>query len=85
MPNPKLALYHYDGCPYCMLVRGAVERLGTDLELRNVLEDGGHLRELVEATGRRTVPCLRIEEGDGSARWMHESRDIIHFCERLAA
>jgi glutathione S-transferase len=30
----------------------------------------------VKATGRQTVPCLRIERADGSVEWMHESEDI---------
>ena len=35
-------------------------------------------RELLQATGRTTVPCLRIERGD-EVQWMFESMDIIRY------
>ena len=73
----KLALYHYAGCPYCGIVRQAIDQLGLDVELRSIHESSAILQELVEATGRRTVPCLRIESEAGDVRWLHESRDII--------
>ena len=83
MPSPKLALYHYEGCPYCSMVRDSVDRLGLDVELRDILRHGEYQDELLAATGRRMVPCLRIEEGSGAVRWMHESRDIIDYLEAL--
>jgi glutaredoxin 2 len=33
----------------------------------------------VEATGRRTVPVLRIEHDDGRVEWMPESADIVDY------
>lgn len=83
MQSPRLSLYHYEGCPYCTLVRTAMARLGLDIELRDIFEDGAFRDELSRATGRLTVPCLRIEEGPGEARWLHESRDIIAYLEKL--
>lgn len=79
----KLALYGYPSCPYCGLVLRAIDELGVDVELHDVLVDGDRLRELVEATGRRTVPCLRIESDDGSLEWMHESLDIVDYLRTL--
>lgn len=73
----RLALYHYEGCPYCMLVRREIERLGIEVELRDILRDPQHRADLVAARGRRTVPVLRIVSPDGSERWLPESRDII--------
>jgi glutaredoxin 2 len=35
----------------------------------------------VAATGTQMVPCLRIEQPAGPARWMHESLDIIRYLE----
>jgi glutaredoxin len=81
----KLSLYHFSGCPYCALVRRAIDQLGLDVELRNILESSERRRELVEATGRQTVPCLRIESQDGGVRWMHESRDIVDYLKTLPA
>ena len=35
--------------------------------------------ELLSGGGRLKVPCLKIEEEDGSVRWMYESSDIIDY------
>jgi glutathione S-transferase len=80
-----LSLYHYSGCMWCAMVRRAIEELGIEIAERNIHQDPQHLRDLVAATGRQTVPCLRIEKG-GEDRWMHESNDIIaYLSERFAA
>jgi glutathione S-transferase len=62
-------------------VRAAIGRLGLAVELRDVHADPARMRELVDATGRTTVPCLRIEDAPGRVRWMHESADIVRFLE----
>ncbi len=85
MPGMKLCLYHFFGCPFCQLVRRAIDKLDLEIENRDILESSERRRELVEATGRRTVPCLRIESGDGQVQWVHESRDIIDYLQKLAA
>jgi glutaredoxin len=33
----KLALYYFDGCPFCSMVRSAIDRLGIDVELRDIV------------------------------------------------
>ncbi len=78
MSAPTLALYRYASCPFCMMVERMVRELQLDVELRDILMDESALRELVDATGRRTVPVLKIGEGD-DARWMPESRDIMRW------
>ena len=87
MKKPQgISLYYYDSCPYCRMVLRAAEELDLELELRDVLRNDAYLRELVEATGRRTVPCLRIESESGDVRWMHESLDIVAYLnERFAS
>ncbi len=80
---PSLALYYFDFCPYCRRVRTAIDRLGLDVSLRNIHDAASFRDELREATGRTTVPCLRIEENDGTVTWMHESSDIVAHLERL--
>ena len=77
----NLALYHFESCPYCERVRGALRRLEIDVELRNVQTDPTWRQELYSATGKQMVPCLRIEQPAGPARWMHESLDIIRYLE----
>lgn len=76
-----LALYQYRGCPFCMRVEHAVARLGVEIELRDTLRSPERARELIEATGHRTVPVLRIDEPDGEVRWLPESADIIAYLE----
>jgi glutaredoxin len=81
---PSLALYHFDLCPYCRRVRKAIDTLGLDVTLRNIHQDPASRDELREATGRTTVPCLRIEDEAGSVTWMHESSDIVEHLQTLA-
>lgn len=82
MPEASdLALYQTQFCPYCERVRQALARLGVDVERRDINESPARRRELVEATGRQTVPCLRIARPDGDDEWMHESADIIAYLE----
>ena len=35
--------------------------------------------ELLSEGGQSTVPCLRIADDKGKARWMYESSDINHY------
>ena len=84
MKVPGLSLYHFDGCPYCERVRTALSRLQLELELRDIHREPKYRDELVAATGKQMVPCLRIENG-GKARWMHESADIVRYLETEVA
>jgi glutaredoxin len=77
----KLALYHFDGCPFCMRVRRAIDVLGIDVELRNIYEDREHFEALMEERGRATVPVLRITSPNGDERWMPESADIVRYLQ----
>ena len=77
--DEKLALYYYDACPFCQLVLREIRDLGVDVELRNVLHTPEYREELIDVRGRGTVPVLRIMSGDGSDRWMPESRDIVRY------
>ncbi len=85
--NPHISLYHSNTCGYCVRVRMAAQRLGLDLELRNVGRFGADANtetwrhELLEATGRTRVPVLRIAHPSGEVDWMPESRDIIRYLE----
>ncbi len=86
MNRPEgLALYHFNSCPFCMRVRDAASKLDLDLELRDIQRDADSREELMSATGRTSVPCLRIEDADGGVRWMHESLDIVDYLEERFA
>ena len=67
--------------PTASAFAATARRLGLDLPLRDIDESFAHREELVEATGRQSVPCLRIEREDGSVEWMHESEDIAAYLE----
>lgn len=75
----SLVLYGYPECPYCRRVLSAIESLGLDVPLRNTMRDDAANTAVYEATGRETVPVLRIEHRDGSVRWMPESLDIVRY------
>lgn len=79
-----LSLYYYDGCGYCERVKRTLLGLGVQVTMRNILEDPQHMRDLVAARGRRTVPVLRIAR-DGGDEWMPESADIIRYLEQRFA
>ena len=76
------ALYHFAACPYCRKVRRCMNRLDLPIELRDALFSSPHRRELVQQGGQLQVPCLRIDHGDGSSRWMYESDDIVAYLTR---
>jgi glutathione S-transferase len=78
-----LSIYGYPQCPYCRRVLGAVAALGLEIELRDTLQDRELARELYDATGRTTVPVLRIdaEAEDGESVWLPESADIVDYLE----
>ena len=81
----KLALYKYDGCPFCAMVRSAIDRLGIDVELRDISENSQHRDDLIAARQRATVPVLRITTPAGEDRWMPESQDIVRYLETTYA
>ena len=76
----RLSLYTSRTCGYCAQVDQAAHTLGIELEHRDVSEEE-HRRALVEATGRGTVPVLRIEE-EGQSRWLPQSLEIIRYLKQ---
>jgi glutathione S-transferase len=74
-----LSLYGYPQCPFCARVLRAIEELDLDVPLRNTMQDPSFRAAVVEATGRGTVPVLRIDGADGDVEWLPESADIIRY------
>lgn len=70
----KLELFYYDACPFCQLVLRAVKQYNVQVEYKNILDDEQSLNRLVQDTGRRTVPCLYIDN-----KPMFESSDIVNW------
>ena len=80
-----LALYHFDGCPYCAKVKAVIDGLGIKVELRDIFSKDSYRDELVAARGRATVPVLRITSPTGEDRWMPESGDIVKYLQKTYA
>lgn len=76
-----LALYYFPACPFCVVVLDVLEQLDVTIELRNIFADPQWRQELIEGGGRKTVPCLRIEDEAMNVTWMYESRQIIHYLQ----
>lgn len=72
----QLALYQFSACPFCIKVRKEIARLGLNIETRNAQHDAQHRAELEAGGGRIKVPCLKIQQEDGSERWLYESDEI---------
>ena len=75
----KLKLYQYNACPFCVKVRRAMKRMSLSIELRDAKTNPEYKKELEQEGGRLMVPCLRIENEDGSYTWVYESSDIINY------
>jgi glutaredoxin len=70
----KLELYFFPECPYCQLVTNTIDSLGIgpQIEFRNIRTNSNFQQKLFADTGRRTVPCLYVND-----KPMHESKDIV--------
>ncbi len=80
-----LALYQFRTCPFCIKVRQEMRRLSLQVEKRDAQREGEHRSALIAGGGEAKVPCLRIDEGAGKARWLYESDAIIAYLrERFA-
>ncbi len=78
MAEENYQLFKTDLCGFCYRVRAFLEQHGIEVPLRDTNTEPAAFRELLENTGRTTVPCLRIERDD-SVEWMFESMDIIRY------
>ncbi len=63
MSAMKLSLYHYYNCPFCALVRRAMDQLGIRIEMRDVLESPDVRRELV-MMAHHAVDGLPVRDHD---------------------
>ena len=74
----KLELFYFPGCPFCDLVTQAMEKHQfTSIKMCNIKQNSDFQTKLLKDTGRKTVPCLYINDQP-----MHESRDIIQWLEK---
>ncbi|OUR90079.1 glutaredoxin [Gammaproteobacteria bacterium 42_54_T18] len=78
----KLSLYQYAACPFCVKVRWSMKRQSLNIETRDAKRNAQFADELVAGGGALKVPCLRIEEDNGSVTWMYESSDILTYLDQ---
>lgn len=74
--SKDLALYQFKACPFCIKVRKEIARLGLNIETRDAQHNLEHRAALEAGGGRIKVPCLKIQQEDGSERWLYESGEI---------
>ena len=72
----KLILYHFEGCPFCHMVRDFIEDNSMEVIEKDIRMDASAREELIRIGGKTQVPCLSI---DGKA--LYESRDIIRWLQ----
>ncbi len=72
MKYPKLVLFKFDACPFCQSVISTIKQLKIKVEYKDIATDEESLKELIDHTGQRMVPCLYIDD-----KPMFESIDII--------
>ena len=72
MSSSKLDYYFFPSCPFCQRVSSVIKELKVKVTEHNIMANENDLKKLVSDTGRRTVPCLYIDN-----KPMHESADII--------
>lgn len=70
----KLDYYFYEACPFCARVQQVINELNIAVTPHDIHHDPGAMEKLIVDTGRRTVPCLYIND-----KPMHESSDIINW------
>ncbi|NVK58278.1 MAG: glutathione S-transferase N-terminal domain-containing protein [Alteromonadaceae bacterium] len=81
----SMALYHFFGCPFCVKVRRTIYKLNLPINKKSASEGSQYRHELIAGGGKVQVPCLRIQNPDGSEQWMYESKQInAYLRERFA-
>ncbi|MBR8654939.1 glutathione S-transferase N-terminal domain-containing protein [Achromobacter sp. Marseille-Q0513] len=80
----QLSLYQFHACPFCVKTRRAMRRLNVPITLHDAKRDPEARARLLAGGGKVKVPCLRIDDAQGT-RWMYESNDIIAYLEQRFA
>jgi len=81
----NITLYQFKTCPFCMKVRREIKRQSLNIELRDAQHNQQHRQQLLSGGGQIKVPCLKVENKDGSPAWLYESDEVIQYLRKLAA
>ncbi|CAH0529074.1 glutaredoxin family protein [Vibrio hippocampi] len=77
----QLALYQFEGCPFCVKVRRELKRQSINVTLKDAANDPQARSELLAGGGKVKVPCLQIKDGEHT-QWMYESSDIVNYLKQ---
>ena len=75
----SLALYQFNTCPFCIKVRQEMRRLSLPIDKRDAQHNLAHRDALMQGSGASKVPCLKITESNGQARWLQDSNAIVAY------
>lgn len=78
----SMSLYHYQACPFCIKVRRTIKRLALSIETIDTRQDTSQRDALLNGGGQIKVPCLRIDNDNGTTTWMYESSDIVNYLQK---
>ena len=81
----KLALYQFNTCPFCIKVRQEMRRLSLTVALRDAQHSAENRRILLAQGGNIKVPCLKITNEHGNAKWLYDSSAIIAYLQQQFA
>jgi glutaredoxin 3 len=77
-----IELFYFDACPFCQDVMIVLQELNIKVEMRNIFANQDNLNRLISDTGRRTVPCLYVDnnpmfESIDINKWLRENKDKL--------
>ena len=75
----QLALYQFNTCPFCIKVRQEMRRLSLKIEHLDAQQEGANRDDLMRASGKAKVPCLKITDATGNSQWLHDSGAIVTY------
>ena len=76
-----LKLYQFQQCPFCVMTRRNIRRLGLNIETRDARNDPKWQNELINQGGKYQVPSLRIDNGDENVEWLYELKNIVQYLD----
>ena len=59
---PRVQMYTTRICPYCVRAKALLSRKGVEFDELRIEGDRGLIREMIERSGRRTVPQIFIDD-----------------------
>ncbi|MEO8407694.1 MAG: glutaredoxin domain-containing protein, partial [Oxalobacteraceae bacterium] len=81
----KLTLYQFSTCPFCIKVRQEMRRLSLNVALRDAQHSAENRQVLLAQGGSSKVPCLKITNQHGNAKWLYDSGEIIGYLQQQFA